>query len=127
MNKGGYLLSGSEDAEISLIASGSEVSLAAETAKILKQQGIDTKVVSVLNREKFMAQTDNYIEELVGGDNQLNVLLEAGVSSGWYQLLGKNSLVFGVEDFGISGPGEEVAAELNLNAEHIAEKIIAEL
>ncbi|MFW6274019.1 MAG: transketolase [Halanaerobium sp.] len=124
MNKGGYLLSGSEDADISLIASGSEVSLAAETAEILKQQGIESKVISVLNREKFIAQPESYSEELIGTDNKLNVLLEAGVSSGWYQILGRKSLVFGVEDFGISGPGEEVAAEFNLNADHIAEKII---
>lgn len=127
MDKGGYLLSGPKDAEISLIATGSEVSLAVETAEILKNKGKKAKVVSVLNRGKFMEQPSDYKESLLGNDNQLNVLLEAGVSSGWYQLLGKNTLTFGVEDFGISGPGEEVAAELNLNAEHIAEKIIEKI
>jgi len=127
IDRGGYLVSGTVDADISLIASGSEVSLAVETAKILKEQNIGTKVVSVLNRDKFMTQPEIYIDELISIDNKLNILIEAGVSSGWYQLLGKNCLVFSVEDFGISGPGKEVAKKLNLSADHIAEKIMQKI
>jgi len=124
IDKGGYIVKGKENAEINIFASGSEVSLAEEAADILEKEEIDAKVISVNNRAKFINQSPKYLNEIIGNNSKLDVLLEAGVGSGWHQLLGKNNLVLSIEEFGKSGPGSEVAEIFGFNAENIAEKIM---
>ena len=117
--KGAYVVEGDKDAEVVLLASGSEVSLAHETAAEL---AVSTKVVSVPDREKFLAQDDEYINQLLGEDT-FRVVLEAGVSSGWYQLLQDRYHIVSVEEFGASGPGAEVGAHFGFIASDIAAEI----
>ena len=117
--KGAYVVQGSSEAEVVLLASGSEVSLALETAAELD---VETKVVSVPEREKFLAQDEDYINSLLGVDT-FRVVLEAGVSSGWYQLLEDKYHIVSVEEFGASGPGAEVGEQFGFIAEDIATDI----
>ncbi|MBM7557434.1 transketolase [Halanaerobacter jeridensis] len=118
-DKGAYVVQGTEDAEIVLLASGSEVSLAQEVADELEEE---SKIVSVPEREKFLAQDEDYINEVLGEDT-FRVVLEAGVSSGWYQLLNDKYHVVSVEEFGASGPGAEVGEHFGFIAEDIAADI----
>jgi transketolase len=123
MGKGAYFVNRSEEADINLIATGSEVSLALETAKILAGEGEKINVVSVLNRDEFSKQSKEYREKLIPRNNKLNVIIEAGVSSGWHKFLNRDDLTITMEGYGLSGPGVEVAEHFGFEAKKIANKI----
>ncbi|MGM0603494.1 MAG: transketolase [Bacillota bacterium] len=118
-DSGAYFLSDPQDAEIVVYASGSEVSLAVETAEKLKEENVKTAVMSVPEKTKFMNSEDKIDLPNV----KLKVAIEAGVGSGWWKLIGEDGLIISVEDFGISGPGSEVGAALGFTADQIIQKI----
>jgi len=124
--KGGYLVKDADNADVTLIACGSEVSLAVETAQLLAKEGKEAKVVSVPERSNFAAQGREYVEEILG-DTGLRVAMEVGVAQGWYQFLRPQDMTISMESFGASGPGEEVAKHFGFIAEDVAEKILAKL
>ncbi len=83
---GGYTLlkeDGGDHPEVILMASGSEVSVAVNAAKLLKASGIDTRVVSMLCRDQFDAQTEQYKEEVLPKAVRSRVSIEAGITMGW--------------------------------------------
>ncbi|OCL28768.1 transketolase [Orenia metallireducens] len=125
--KGGYVVRSSNNEEVVLIAAGSEVSLAVEVANKLENEGKKARVVSVPERNKFVSQGKDYIEEVLGSQDALRVAIEAGVGQGWYQLLGAKYHVVSVEDFGESGSGEELGKHFGFVAEEITEQIINKL
>ncbi|MFI5359201.1 MAG: transketolase [Halanaerobiales bacterium] len=127
VDKGAYVVKANDNPDVVLMASGSEVSLALETAEILESKGKACRVVSVLERNDFIAQGRDYVEELTGNYEQFKVVLEAGTASGWYSLLGKNYHIVSVETFGESGPAEKVAEYLGFTAEKIAADILDKL
>ncbi|MBM7623379.1 transketolase [Sporohalobacter salinus] len=122
-DKGGYIVKDAFKPEVVLLASGSEVSLATEIAGKLD---VETRVVSVPDRNKFMTQEMGYIEKILGTDT-FRVAIEAGVGQGWYQLLGKDDHVVSVENFGASGPGEKVAREYGFDSDKIIKNINKQL
>ncbi|GAB6137942.1 transketolase [Halanaerobaculum tunisiense] len=128
-NKGGYLVSKEqeESLDVSLLATGSEVALASEVASSLREKNLNVRVVSVPNREKFLAQDQDYIASTLGDRNVLKVIIEAGVSQGWYSILEGEDYVISIEDFGLSASGEKVAQEFGFNVEKIANDIIKKL
>lgn len=103
--------------DVVLAASGSEVALAREAAALLADRGIAARVVSVMWRERFE-------EALTTGAFRLPdapvVWVEAGVRTGWRAVAGPRDAVVGIERFGESGTGPEVAAHLGLSAEAVA-------
>ncbi len=123
MNKGGYVVKANSKPDLVLMASGSEVSLAVEVAELLENNDKSSRVVSIPDREDFIAQGDDYIEQVTGDYNTFKVVLEAGTGSGWYRLLGKNYHMVSIETFGESGPGGEVADYFGFTAEKIAKDI----
>lgn len=123
MGKGAYFVNSSEEADINLIATGSEVSLALEAAKILSSEGEKTNVISVLNTDKFLKQSKDYREKLIPRNNKLNVIIEAGVSSGWHKFLNRDDLAITMDGYGLSGPGAEVAEHFGFEAKKIANKV----
>ena len=112
---------------MNLIASGSEVQLAIEVKKHLDKKRIASNIVSVPNRPSLEVQSPKYLEQLFGDDKGRHVLIEAGIGHGWYRLLNKDALHFTIENYGLSGPGKDVANELGLNPEKIAASIIKEI
>ena len=107
--------------KVAIMASGSEVSLALETAELIKEKA-DTRIISVPERGKIEKDIE-FLNELIA-DSDLTAAVEAGVKTGWYRILSKDGLVIGVEDFGISGSGNELAEHFGLEAEKITEKIL---
>lgn len=107
--------------KVVLLASGSEVSLALDTAELIREKA-DSKIISVPERGK-LEEDEEFFSQLIE-ESDLVVALEAGVKTGWYRLLSKDGLVIGVEDFGISGSGEELAHHFGLEADKIVEKIL---
>ena len=124
--KGGYVVKDADNADVTLIACGSEVSLAVETAELLAKEGKEAKIVSVPERSNFAASGTEYVEEVLG-DTELRVAMEVGVAQGWYQFLRPQDMTISMETFGASGPGEQVAKHFGFTAEDVAEKILAKL
>ncbi len=108
--KGGYVVYPETKAlDLTLVAAGSEVSLAVEAAKILEQDGLGVRVVSVLCREEFMSRDKSYRDAVIPPTTPI-LAIEVGVGSGWYSVCpGANMRVFSLDEFGRSGPGEQVA------------------
>jgi len=126
--KGGYIIRKEKNqADLVLIASGSEVSLAVEVADLLSKEGKDCRIVSVPDRVRFCEQGEEYIKEVTGGNEVFKVAIEVGVGNGWYRLLGIKHHLVSIEDFGASGPGQEVAAEFGFVADKIAADILKRL
>ncbi|MGM0369008.1 MAG: transketolase [Bacillota bacterium] len=124
--KGGYLVKDADDAEVTLIASGSEVSLAAEVAQLLAKEGKEARVVSVPERMKLKYCSRQYVKELLG-DTKLRVAMEVGVAQGWHQFLREQDLTISMDSFGASGPGNEVAKEFGFDASQIVNRILSKL
>jgi transketolase len=122
-NNGGYFVSKPEDADTMIFASGSEVNLAEESAKLLAEKGIKAAVVSVPERRKF----EEYAADHKLPEVKLRVAVEAGVTTGWYKIVGRDGLVIGLDRFGLSGKGQEVGEELGFKAEKVAAEIEAAL
>ena len=108
--------------KITLLASGSETSLAVETAKLLTLQGLEISVVSVPCLELFLEQSGEYRRSILPKDS-LKVALEAGRGALWRQVIGEDGLFIGIEHFGASAPDKVLAKEFGFTAEQVAVKI----
>ncbi len=99
-----------------LLASGSEVQFAVAAAKVL---GGGVRVVSVPSMEIFNRQSAEYRESVLPKAVRKRVAIEAGVSGLWYQYVGLDGKVIGIDRFGISAPGGTVFKELGITAEAV--------
>ena len=124
IEKGGYVLVKNKNPEIMIFSSGSEVSLALEVVDILSDYSI--KVVNLACWELFEEQEDNYKKEVLASNTTtLLVSIEAGITNGWQKFTGRNGLNIGIDSFGESAPGKEVADHFGLNAKSISNKILS--
>ncbi len=119
--KGGYVVSKEkETAQLVLLASGSEVSLAVQVQSMLLSEGIDTRVVSLPAFDLFDNQSEAYKEEVLGLPYEKRVFIEMGKSDSLYKYA-KN--VIGIDRFGKSAPANAVIADYGFTPEVVAEKI----
>jgi len=109
-SRGGYIISMEPEKELNaiLIASGSEVDIAVRTQKLLHNEGYSVRVVSMPSRQIFEAQSVNYKESVLPSYFPSKMAIEAGVTSGWYSIVGKFGEVVGVNTFGESGTQTEL-------------------
>lgn len=122
IDKGAYIIKDAENPDLVLIATGSEVALAIETAKALEEEGKNIRVVSMPSMELFRAQDDSYKEEILPKEVK-KVSIEMGTTFGWAEWTGACGLNIGIDRFGISGKGDLVQEELGFSVEAIKEKI----
>ena len=109
-----------------IIATGSEVALAAEAAAALGGDGHAVRVVSMPSTDVFDAQDDAYrLEVLPPG--VLRVAVEASHPDGWWKYVGLDGLAIGVAAFGESAPAADVYRHFGLTAEAVAEAVRARL
>ncbi|NBX03521.1 MAG: transketolase [Alphaproteobacteria bacterium] len=121
--RGGYVLSsGADIAGVTLIATGSEVSLAVEAQKKLAEKGISAQVVSLPCWELFDAQPASYREEVLG-KNTLKVAIEAAASFGWERYIGTDGIFIGMSGFGASAPAPELYKHFGITVENIVESV----
>lgn len=120
--KGGYVLSESAQPDVTLVATGSEVSLAVKVKELLEQERINARVVSMPCVERFQMQDREYRDSVIP-DTIPSVTMEAGVTQGWADVVGPVHLAIGIDTFGASAPGEVVAEKLGLNAETVAVRV----
>ncbi|MCQ2981259.1 MAG: transketolase [Treponemataceae bacterium] len=112
---------GADKPDVTVLASGSEVTLAIEAAKLVS--GKTVRVVSVLDRELFKAQKDE-LQKVIIGDAARVVAAEAGTAMGWEGLVTGKDCLFTIDRFGESAPAKVVAQALGFTAENLA-KVIA--
>jgi transketolase len=117
--KGGYVIR--EGADVTLIATGSEVGPAVEAAELLSPTGIEAKVVSLPCWELFYRQPQEYRDEVLGGSPRISV--EAGATFGWEGIVGATGLSIGIDRFGASAPDNVLAEEFGFTAPAIARRV----
>jgi transketolase len=106
--RGGYELRAAEgEARVSLLATGSEVAIAAAARDRLQAEGIGTRLVSLPSFELFERQDRDYRRQVLG-PGTVRVAVEAGLRMGWERYLGEAGGFVGMAGFGASGPYQEV-------------------
>ena len=100
--------------DVTLIATGSEVSLAVAAAKTLQGEGIEAAVVSMPCWELFAGQDQGYQDAVLGTAPRVGV--EAAVDFGWQKWLGPRGIFIGMHGFGASAPSEELYKHFGITA-----------
>lgn len=122
VSKGGYVISKANGKrQATIIATGSEVSIAIEAQSKLREEGIETAVVSMPCTELFDQQPEQYRKQVLG--DELRVVIEAASPFGWEKYCGENGKIIGIDSFGASAPAGELYNHLELTAKHIVEEV----
>ncbi|QTQ12492.1 transketolase [Treponema parvum] len=117
--KGAYVVhEGSAKPGITILATGSEVNMALEAAKLVPNKKI--RVVSVTDLNLFGRQDKEFQDKIIGPAKRV-VTAEAGISMGWDRFATSHEDIFCIDRFGESGPAEKVAEHLGFTAEKLAE------
>ncbi len=125
--KGGYVLKDYGTPEMIIIATGSDLRIADGAAQVLSEEGIGVRVVSMPSMEIFEKQADWYKEEVLPSHLTKRLAIEMGVTAPWYKYVGLQGKILGIDTFGMSGKGAEVAARFGFtvdNAVNIAKSIL---
>ena len=126
VSKGAYVLQDVADPQLIIIATGSEVWPSLDAAKLLADEGIRVRVVSMPSWKIFEEQTAEYkASVLLKGVRRISV--EAGATQGWWKYVGLDGDVIGLDRFGASAPVATVMKELGFSAENIAARAKAVL
>ena len=121
-SKGAYVISPSIHKPIAtIIATGTEVSLAIEAQKKLAAENIGVNVVSMPCQELFDAQPAEYKRAVLG--DLPRIAIEAGSSYGWERYVGYDGTIIGIDRFGASGKGNEVYEYFGITAENIVASV----
>jgi transketolase len=122
VDKGGYVLHDPEGGiDVILIATGSEVSLAVDAAKVLAAKGTRARVVSLPSWHLFEKQDEAYRESVLPAAIKARVSIEAGATIGWKKYVGDHGITFGLDHFGTSAPAAEIAEKYGFTPDHIAD------
>ncbi len=118
-SKGGYILKKTSDnVDIALIASGSEVEIALEAQEKLKSKNIDSRVISIPCLDLFRNQPQSYQDEVIG-ENLKKISIEASSQSGWKSTVGQSGTTLGLTTFGKSAPYKDIYKLFNLTSDEI--------
>ena len=121
IENGGYLLSDQENANITLIASGSELQLALDAAEILqKDHGVISNVVSMPCLDTFLDQSETYQSSVVKEDLP-SLVIELSHPNSWYKILNKRDKVLGIETFGESAPANILLEHFGFTTPNVVE------
>jgi len=122
--KGGYILREAEDKmDAILIATGSEIELAMQAAQHMREKGINLRVVSMPCCEIFKLQEKSYRDTVLPPNITRRIVIEAGSPDYWYQFVGLNGTVIGIDKFGASAPAKDIFLAYGFSVENIAAKV----
>ena len=122
---GAYVLMGDDDASVSLFASGSEVEIAVDARKLLADQGVTARVVSVPCYDMFFKQPPDYRAKVIG-KSKTKVAVEAAIRQGWDAIIGDGPFI-GMHSYGASAPYKELYEHFGITAEHVAKAALKHL
>jgi transketolase len=117
--RGAYVMAGSDNPQVILIGSGSEVQLCVSAYEALKQEGIAGRVVSMPSWELFEQQDRHYREGVLPPSVKARVTVEAGAVIGWDRYAGPVGTIIGMHSFGDSAPGTAVMRKFGFVAERV--------
>jgi transketolase len=117
--KGGYVVRDGDD--VTLVATGSEVSAALGAADLMAADGVAARVVSLPCWELFFEQPAEYRSQVLGSAPRVSV--EAGATFGWERIVGDGGLSIGIDEFGESAPDTALAEHFGLTPEVIAGRV----
>lgn len=120
--KGGYIIAGDiNKRQATIIATGSEVSLAVDAYNKLKEEGVNVAVVSMPCTELFDSQDIKYQEEILG--NKPRIAVEAASKFGWEKYVGLNGDIIGMDGFGASAPGVELYKYFGITVDEVVDAV----
>jgi transketolase len=119
--KGGYVLeeASAGRAEVILIATGSEVSLALKAREVLEGEGTPTRVVSMPCLEWFFAQPMNYQQEVLPPEIKARVSIEAAVKQSWREIVGDAGEIISIDHFGASAEGDVLFEQFGFTPDRV--------
>ena len=121
IENGGYLLDDQDNANITLIASGSELQLAIDAASSLKKEhGIMSNIVSMPCLDKFLQQNKEYQSSVIKEDLP-SLVIELSHPNSWYKILNKSDKVLGIETFGESAPANILLEHFGFTTSNVVE------
>jgi transketolase len=119
--RGGYVLGDeADDPDVVLIATGSEVQLAVEAAKLLADKDIIARVVSMPCVEWFESQPSEYRDNVLPPSVSARVAVEAGIAQSWHKLVGDTGKIVSIEHYGESADAKTLFREFGFTAEAVA-------
>jgi transketolase len=122
VRRGAYILVDTEATpDLILIATGSEVSLAVQAAALLKERGMQVRVVSMPCWKLFEAQPQSYRDEVLPPDVLARMSIEAAATLGWERWIGNRGFAYGIDHFGTSAPAPAIAKAYGFTPDHIAQ------
>ncbi|WP_235976455.1 transketolase [Sandaracinobacteroides hominis] len=125
--EGGYrLVTATAARKVVLVATGSEVAIAVETAKLLEARGVGADVVSLPSWERLAAQPKSVRDNLLPGD-VLKVSIEAGSTFGWERIVGSDGLMIGIDGFGASAPASDLYQHFGLTPDAVSQRVLERL
>ena len=118
--RGAYILKeASKSPQLILMATGSEVSLAVESAQALEESGIATRVVSIPCFEWFNQQSQTYKDEVLPPSVKARVSIEAGISQGWREYVGDSGACLSLEHYGASAGANVLFKEFGFTVDNV--------
>ena len=120
VKKGAYIVVNHDNPDAIVFTTGSELSLTLSAVESLNQ---NIKVVNMPCWEIFDQQSDHYKDAILTHNCKKRISIEAGTVLGWEKFVGKDGLKIGINEFGFSAPGKDVAEKLNFTKEVITKKI----
>jgi transketolase len=113
------LAAGGSDPQVTILASGSEVSIAMEARAALKEDGIGARVVSVPCMELFEQQNPATQADILG-DTPIRIAVEAAIRQSWDRFLRPQDIFIGMDGFGASAPAGQLFQHFGITADAIA-------
>jgi transketolase len=121
VHRGGYVLLDTDGVpDVVLVGTGSEVQLAVEARKILAEDGVAARVVSMPCREWFDEQETSYRETVIPPTVKARVSVEAGVAQGWREVVGDHGRIVSIEHYGASADFMRIFTEFGVTATAVA-------
>jgi transketolase len=122
--RGGYVLGGgspADDADVIIIATGSEVQLAVEAKKLLADKDIKAYVVSMPCVEWFESQPQEYQDSVLPPNVSARVAVEAGIAQSWHKLVGDRGQIVSIERYGESADYKTIFREFGFTPEAVVD------
>ncbi len=113
--KGAYELVADANAKVTLLSTGSEISIALAARELLAKEGIGARIVSMPCWDLFEEQDEGFRSKVLGALPR--VAIEAGARLGWDRYIGADGQFIGMHSFGASGPWKDVYKHFNITAE----------
>lgn len=124
IEKGAYVLAKEQsDLQAIIIATGSEVALAIQAHKILTEQGVGVRVVSMPCAEIFVKQDRDYIQNVLPSHVRHRVAVEASIVDYWYKFVGLDGKVIGMTTFGESAPAKDLFSHFGITTDKVVEAV----